>query len=88
MDDVKESGRSPAKGSIGSSDAGKQSVCKDEKGDSVQSSRHTTVNGNIQRMPPSGSTSPAAIPALKRQETLRSKIIFVCRMSYLIKILH
>lgn len=77
-DDFKELGKSPGKSSIGSSDTGKQSVSKDEKGDiSNSQTRHTNVNGNVQRMPPSGSTSPAAIPALKRQETLRSK--FTCQ---------
>lgn len=77
-DNFKEFGKSPTKGSIGSSDTGKQSVSKDEKGDiSSSQTRHTNVNGNVQRIPPSGSTSPAAIPALKRQETLRSK--FTCR---------
>ncbi|KFM68445.1 1-phosphatidylinositol-4,5-bisphosphate phosphodiesterase classes I and II, partial [Stegodyphus mimosarum] len=72
-DDVKESDRSPAKGSIGSSDAGRQAVSKEEKTDSSASqlSRQSAVNGNIQRMAPSRSTSPAALPSLKRQETLR-----------------
>ncbi|KAG8184639.1 hypothetical protein JTE90_022687 [Oedothorax gibbosus] len=70
VEDVKKTGGSPAKLSIGS-DSGRQSANKGEdKPDSKTSSRHNTVNGNIQRMT-SGSTSPAAMPALKRQETLR-----------------
>ncbi|GFY59781.1 1-phosphatidylinositol 4,5-bisphosphate phosphodiesterase classes I and II [Trichonephila inaurata madagascariensis] len=69
LEDEKESGRSPAKLSV-CSDSGRQSANKDDKSDSRSSSRHNTVNGNIQRMT-SGSTSPAAMPSLKRQETLR-----------------
>ncbi|KAF8789783.1 1-phosphatidylinositol 4 like protein [Argiope bruennichi] len=69
LEDEKESGRSPAKLSV-CSDSGRQSANKEDKSDSRGSSRHNTVNGNIQRMT-SGSTSPAAMPALKRQETLR-----------------
>ncbi|XP_071037657.1 1-phosphatidylinositol 4,5-bisphosphate phosphodiesterase classes I and II isoform X2 [Parasteatoda tepidariorum] len=73
IDDVKGSGKSPAKVSIGSID-NTQSTRKEDQTDSKgsqPSSRHNTINGNIQRMTSSGSTSPAAMPALKRQETLR-----------------
>ncbi|XP_054713714.1 1-phosphatidylinositol 4,5-bisphosphate phosphodiesterase classes I and II-like [Uloborus diversus] len=69
--DIRESNKSPAKGSIGSSDIAKPSVSKDKTDSSAPSVRCNAVNGNVQRMTQSGSTSPATIPALKRQETLR-----------------
>ncbi|GIX88485.1 1-phosphatidylinositol 4,5-bisphosphate phosphodiesterase classes I and II [Caerostris extrusa] len=81
VEDVKESGRSPAKLSL-CSDSGHQSANKDDKSDSRGSSRHNTVNGNIQRMT-SGSTSPAAMPSLnakKHSEEDLLNLLGVCLM--------